>query len=132
MRLQARQKAVRHDLPEIPIMLLDRLGAASEKELERLLRTQRDATFGQHVGQAATAQQLTIDQHAVAVEDDQIGFWPALVHPAIRSYTQLMGNSSATGDPPQAMPRQETVAGAPSRLRGVTCADYRRRCTPPR
>src|SRR3954466_4566291 len=100
MRLQARQKAVRHDLPEIPIMLLDRLGAASEKELERLLRTQRDATFGQHVGQAPTAQQLTVDQHAVAVEDDQIGFRPALVHPSIRSYTQLMGNSSPKAGTP--------------------------------
>ncbi|MGX1145767.1 hypothetical protein AB7M15_001589 [Bradyrhizobium ottawaense] len=94
LRLQARQKAVGHDLPEIAIMLLDRLGAAPEKELERLLLAERDAELGQHLGQASAAQQLAVDEHAVAIEDDQIGSWLAAVHPAIRSYTHAMSNSS--------------------------------------
>ncbi|GAA0000176.1 hypothetical protein BRDID11002_01760 [Bradyrhizobium diazoefficiens] len=63
-RLQSRQEAIRHDLPEITVVLLDRPGAAPEKQLERLLLAEREAEFGQHLGQAPAAQELAIDEHA--------------------------------------------------------------------
>src|SRR4051812_1576412 len=92
MRLQSRQEAARHVLSEITIMLLDRFRAASEKELERLLYAECNPEFGQHLGQATAAQQFAVDEHAIAIKDDE--FEPAAVHPDIRSYTHALSNSS--------------------------------------
>ena len=96
-RLQPDGKIGRHRLAEFAIVLRDRARASSEKQLERLRECQRYPKSGQLVRQALAAQQLAVDEHAVAVEDDEIGPLPASVHPAIRSYTHALSNSSPDG-----------------------------------
>src|SRR6266851_7681229 len=45
----------------------------SKKQIKRLIQTKRDAVSRQNLRKAVTAQHLAIDQHAVAVKNDEIG-----------------------------------------------------------
>jgi hypothetical protein len=54
------------------IMLNDRSHASSKKQIERLIQTNIDAVSLQDLRQATATQHLTIDQYAVAVENDEI------------------------------------------------------------
>src|SRR5262249_34264939 len=122
-RLQPDGKIDRHDLAELAIMLDDRAHAPPEKQLERLSKRQRYAKFRQLVGQAATAQQLAVDEHAVAIEDDQLGLWPDWVHRAIRSYTHSMSNSSPRNTPSTGLYLSGSMGDLP--------VDRRQRCGQP-
>jgi hypothetical protein len=44
-----------------------------KKQIKRLIQTKRDTVSRQNFREAATAQHLAIDQHAVAVKNDEIG-----------------------------------------------------------
>ena len=49
-------------------------GASSEEQIERLVQAEVDTVRCQNLRQAAATQHFAIDQYAVAVEDDQVGF----------------------------------------------------------
>jgi hypothetical protein len=52
----------------------DRRHISSKEQIERLILTEMDAVSSQGLRKATAAQHLTIDQDAVAVENDEIGF----------------------------------------------------------
>jgi len=54
-------------------MLHHRVEAAAEKEVEGFLHADLDPAAGQGLAQAAAAQELAVDQHAIAVENDEMG-----------------------------------------------------------
>jgi len=51
----------------------DRRRASSEEQIKRLIQTEADAIPRQHFRKTAAAQYLAIDQHAVAIKNDEIG-----------------------------------------------------------
>src|SRR5439155_6084361 len=75
------------------VMLEDRRHASSQEQIERLIDVKADAVSRQRVGETATAQHLAIDQHAVAIENDEIGPGHHGFPAPIRAYTQVMGNN---------------------------------------
>ena len=54
-------------------MLEDRGHASPEKQIERLVHVKIDAIRRQSFRKTTATQHLAIDQHAVAVENDEIG-----------------------------------------------------------
>ena len=54
-------------------MLQHRVQAAAEKPVNGFLQAELDAAPGEGVAQAAAAQELAVDQYAIAVENDEIG-----------------------------------------------------------
>src|SRR5712675_1692491 len=65
----------------------------SKKQIKRLIQTKRDAVSRQNLRKAVTAQHLAIDQHAVAVKNDEIGLRNSVV-PYLRS--DYIFNNTAT------------------------------------
>src|SRR5258708_35144356 len=55
------------------IVVEHRAHASSKEQVERLLGIKLDAVSRQTLREAAAAQHFAIDQHAVAIEDDEIG-----------------------------------------------------------
>jgi hypothetical protein len=54
------------------------IGQRRTRELaKRLLVVQRVAAVGQHLDEDAVDEWLTVDEHTVAIEDDQIGAEPS-------------------------------------------------------
>ena len=45
--------------------------AASEEKVEDLVSRRRNAFLSQELGQATAGEELAVDKHAVAIEDDQ-------------------------------------------------------------
>ena len=76
------------------IVLQHRRDAAAQEQLERLGELEPDAARRQRFGKALTAQQLAVDEDAVAVEDDQVQVALAELHRTIRAYAHREGNSS--------------------------------------
>src|SRR5450631_2844380 len=73
--------------------------APSKKQIKRLIQTKRDAVSRQNFREAATAQHLAIDKHAVAVKNDEVGLrhrvfpYPRSEHtPTIWATTQSNGS----------------------------------------
>src|SRR5262249_38719329 len=53
-----------------------------------------DAGLDHCLGETAAAQFLAVDEHAVAVEDHEIGLGKPRIHPGMRSYAHAMSNRS--------------------------------------
>src|SRR4051794_11913412 len=56
------------------VMLEDRRHTSSKEQIECLIQTEADAMSCQHLRKAAATQHLAIDQHTVAIENNEIGF----------------------------------------------------------
>jgi hypothetical protein len=71
-----------------------RRDALSKKSIEYLIDPDLDSAPGEGFRKTATAQHLAVDQYAVTIENDEVGLdHRARFQPAIRSYTQLLGNN---------------------------------------
>src|SRR5579859_949904 len=92
---------LRNRAAQFPVMLKHRRHASSKEQIERLIQTEVDAILGQDLGKTAATDQFAVDQHTVAVEDDEVrlGHWIGRFAPqasiTMRSYAQSMSNSSA-------------------------------------
>ena len=74
-------------------MLEHRVEAAAEKQVKGFLQADLDPTAGQGLAQAAAAQDLAVDQHAIAVENDEMGPHHRLGEKrSMRSYTPKKSN----------------------------------------
>ena len=72
--------------------------ATGSMQIERLIDPDFNSAPGQDFRKAATAQYLAIDQHAVTIENDEVGLDHRVrFQPAIRSYTQRLGNNPVKG-----------------------------------
>ena len=78
-------------------MLEHRGHASSEKQIERLINAEIDAVRGQRFRKTTATQHLAIDQHAVAVENDEIG----LGHPTSPYPIEYILNKWATTHKPE-------------------------------
>src|SRR4029450_2619044 len=96
-RLQLGRKLLGDRASQRFVMLEDRRHASSKEQIKRLIDVKPDAVSRQRVGETATAQHLAIDQHAVAIENDEIGHYHRSFSDPIRAYTQLMGNNPHLG-----------------------------------
>src|SRR5260221_797342 len=77
------------------IVLEDRSHASSKEQVKRLIDIKADAVSRQRVGETATTQYLAVDQHAVAIENDEIGIGHHKSFPvSFRVYTHCMSNNS--------------------------------------
>ena len=74
-------------------MLQHRVQATAEEEVEGFLQADVDPTAGQGLAQAAAAQELAVNQHAIAVENDEMGPHHRLGEKrSMRSYTPKKSN----------------------------------------
>jgi hypothetical protein len=74
-------------------MIEHRTRASSKKQLEGLIDAKMDAVSSQNLRKATATQYLAVDQHAVAVENNEIGLGHRIPPARIRSYTHPMGNN---------------------------------------
>jgi len=67
----------------------------AEEKPKHLLDAQFDPALMQKLRETAAAQHLAVDEHPVAVEDDQVGIRKPGFHPRMRSYAHSVSNRSA-------------------------------------
>src|SRR6267154_243414 len=70
---QLHVKLLRNGASQRVVVVEDRRRASSEEQIKRLIQTEADAVSRQHFRKTAATQHLAIDQHAVAIENDEIG-----------------------------------------------------------
>ena len=68
---QLGRKLLRDRASQRFVMLEDRCHASSKEQLKRLIDVELDAVSRKRMREAAATQHLTIDQHAVAIENDE-------------------------------------------------------------
>src|SRR6266702_6224519 len=71
--LELQYKLLRDRAPQRLVMFEYRTQASSEDQIERLIHVEIDTVCCQRAREAAATQHFAIDQHAVAVENDEIG-----------------------------------------------------------